>query len=419
MGKAYTTRQRPAAVRKRARLGASLAALAVIALLTLWPGRAETTRGFSWCVACGELGGVDVFLNVALFIPFGAALAWGLPFSMRRVAQTLAASLAVSTIIELLQLSVIQGRDSSLSDIVANALGGALGACVDHDGEWSAAMWRRLSWVVALVVSVVLVLGQWAAQPLLPRETHYVQWLPQRPGYVPFNGVLQAFALDSVELTAGAVIGARALPDELFDGRLNLRARVIPGSAPHGVALIARLALSWGELAMIGRAEDALVFRYRANGTRAGLRSPMFALPDAFATNADRPLQLEGALTPGRVTLSATDGDDFQVSRSYVITTARAWALLLPWNVAVGGGGVFLDGVWLALLLGSVAYAAAKSRVRLYAAWPLELVALVFICLTSIAPAAPARTAWLGATAGVALGFWLGARRSAALSVAA
>ncbi|HEV8364941.1 MAG TPA: VanZ family protein [Gemmatimonadaceae bacterium] len=416
MGKAYTTRLRPSADRKRARLAASLAALTAIALLTLWPGRGETPRGFSWCVACGELGSVDVFLNVALFIPFGAALAWGLPFSLRRVAQALVASLVVSTIIELLQLSVIQGRDSSLSDVVANTLGGALGACVDHEGEWSAAMWRRLSWIAALVVSAVLALGQWAVQPSVTRGPYYVQWLPQRAAYVPFNGTLQAFALDSIQLPPGAVIGARALPDELFDGRLNLRARVIPGSAPHGMALIARLALASGELAMLGRAEDALVFRYRANGTRAGLRSPIFALPGAFSTNGDRALQLEAALAPGRVTLSATANHDFQVARSYVITTARAWALLLPWNVAVAGGGALFDAVWLALLFGIVAYAAAKSRVRLYAAWPVALVALVFICLTSIAPVAAARTVWIGVIAGAALGFWLGARRSAAMS---
>ena len=416
LGKAYTTRQSHPADRKRARLAASLAALAAIALLTLWPGRGETARGFSWCVACGELGSVDVFLNVALFIPFGAALAWGLPFSLRRVARALVASLVVSTVIELLQLSVIHGRDSSLSDVVANALGGALGACVDHEGEWSAAMWRRLSWIVALVVSAVLALGQWAVQPSVPRGPYYVQWLPQRSAYVPFNGTLQAFALDSIPLPPGAVVGARALPDEFLDGRLNLRARVTPGPAPHGIALIARLALVSGELAMLGRVDDALAFRYRANGTGAGLRSPMFALPAAFSTNADRALQLDAALAPGRVTLSASDNHDFHVTRSYVITAARAWALLLPWNVAVGGGGALFDGVWLALLFGVVAYAAAKSRVRLYAAWPLELVAVVFICLTSIAPAAPARTVWIGVIAGAALGFWLGARRSAAVS---
>ena len=396
---------------------AGLGALAVIALLTLWPGRGETTRGFSWCVACGELGTVDVLLNIALFVPFGAALAWGRAFSLRNATRALVAALVVSTVIELLQLGVTKGRDASLSDIVANTLGGVLGASVAHEGTWSVATWRRLSWLLAFAASAVLLFGQWALKPAVPRTTYYVQWLPQRPAYVPFNGTLQSFALDSLRLTPGGVLQARALPDEFFEGRIQLRARVSPGAAPPGIALIARLSLASDELVMLGRAEDALVFRYRANATGAGFRSPIFALARAFpAERRDAPLQLEAALIPGRATLSASTDDGVRHTRSFAITTARAWTLLLPWNVAVGGSGQLFDAAWLALLFGVVAYAAARSRFRLYTAWPLELLALAFICLTSIAPVAPQWSAWIGVMAGAALGFWLGARRAEPVS---
>ncbi len=355
-------------------------------------------------------------LNVALFVPFGAALAWGHAFSIRNATKALVASLIVATIIELLQLSVIKGRDPSLSDIVANALGGVLGASIAHEGRWSFSTWRRVSWTFGLAASAVLVFGEWALQPFVPHETYYVQWLPQRPAYVPFNGTLQTLALDSIQLPPGARLAARSLPDEFFDGRIDLRARVTPGATPQGIALIARLALRSGEMLMLGRAEDALVFRYRANATGAGFRSPLFALPHAFATQVDSTLQLEGALRPGIAMLSAADDHGFRVARRFSVTTARAWTLLLPWNFAVGGSGPFFDAAWLALLFGAVAYAAARSRFRLYAAWPLALLALVFICLTSIAPVAPEWTAWAGAIAGAALGFWLGARRAVAMS---
>lgn len=396
-----------------ARWAAGLAAFAAIALLTLWPGRSETGRGFSWCFACGEFGAIDVLLNIALFVPFGAALAWGRAFSIRNAMRALVASLVVSTIIELLQLGVIRGRDPSLSDIVANALGGVVGASVAHEGTWSIATWRRLSWTSALAAGAALLFGQWAIQPSVPHETYYVQWLPQRPAYVPFLGTLQSFALDSIRLSPGGVLQARALPDEFFEGRMHLRARVTPGPGPHGIALIARLALASGELVMLGRAEDAFVFRYRANATRAGFRSPIFALPDAFAANRDAALQLDAALRPGSAALSAGDDSGVRVTRTVTITMARAWSLLLPWNVAVDGSGQLFDAAWLALLFGVVAYAAARSRFRLYAAWPLELLALAFICLTSIAPVASEWSEWIGAIAGAALGFWLGARRSA------
>jgi hypothetical protein len=360
------------------------------------------------------LGTVDVLLNIALFVPFGAALAWGRAFSLRNGTRALVAALVVSTVIELLQLSVTRGRDASLSDIVANALGGVLGASVAHEGTWSVATWRRLSWMLALAASAVLLFGQWALKPAVPRLTYYVQWLPQRPSYVPFNGTLQSFALDSIPLTPGGVLQPRALLDEFFEGRIHLRARVTPGAAPHGIALIARLSLASGEIVMLGRAEDALVFRYRANATGAGFRSPIFALSGAFpAEQPDAALQLDAALRPGRVTMNASNDRGVRQGRSFAITTARAWALLLPWNVAVGGGGQLIDAAWLALLFGVVAYAAARARFRLYAAWPLELLALAFICLTSIAPVAPELSAWIGVIAGAALGFWLGARRSA------
>lgn len=355
-----------------------------------------------------------MLLNIALFVPFGAALAWGRAFSLRNATRALVAALAVSTVIELAQLSVTTGRDASLSDIVANALGGVLGASAAHEGTWSVATWRRLSWMLGLAASAVLVFGQWALKPAVPRSTYYVQWLPQRPAYVPFNGRLQSFALDSLRLTPGGVLQAGTLPDEFFEGRMHLRARVTPGTAPHGIALIARLSLASGEVAMLGRTEDALVFRYRANATGAGFRSPIFALSGAFpAELPDAALQLDAALGPGRATLSASDDRGVRQSRSFAITTARTWALLLPWNVAVGGSGQLFDAAWLALLFGVVAYAAARSRFRLYAAWPLELLALVCICLTSIAPVAPELSAWIGVIAGSALGFWLGARRSA------
>lgn len=328
---------------------------------------------------------------------------------MRSVVRALVASLVVSAIIELLQLGVITGRDPSLSDVVANALGGALGASLAQEGEWAVATWRRLSWAFALAACAVLLFGQWAMQPSVPRETYYVQWLPQRPAYVTFTGTLRSFALDSIALPPGAVFEARTLPDEFFQGRMHLGAQATSGPALHGIALIARLALASGELVMLGRAENALVFRYRANATRAGFRSPMFALPDAFNAKPDAALLLEAALSSGTVRLSASDDGELRVARNFDITTARVWSLLLPWNIAVGGIGRLFDAVWLAMLFGVVAFAAAKSRSRLYAAWPLELLALVFIWLTSSAPVAPEPTAWIGALGGAALGFWLGA----------
>ena len=59
------------------------------------------------CLVCGDVGGADVLLNVALFVPLGIGLAGlrrSLPF-------TIAAAFLLSFSIELLQYTVIVGRD--------------------------------------------------------------------------------------------------------------------------------------------------------------------------------------------------------------------------------------------------------------------------------------------------------------------
>ena len=73
-----------------------------------------------------------MLLNIALFVPFGATLAAG-HAGARRMLLIVAASLALSTAIEAVQLCG-RGRDPSLSDIVANTLGGLLGAA-HYDGR--------------------------------------------------------------------------------------------------------------------------------------------------------------------------------------------------------------------------------------------------------------------------------------------
>jgi hypothetical protein len=52
-------------------------ALGLIGLATLvpYPEQAELSRSTPLgCLVCGELGGVDVVLNLALFVPLGIAL---------------------------------------------------------------------------------------------------------------------------------------------------------------------------------------------------------------------------------------------------------------------------------------------------------------------------------------------------------
>ena len=101
-------------------------ALVVIARATLWPqAGAGASAHLGLCLVCGSRGSADFLLNIALFMPLGAALArQGRPAA--RVAWYAA---LLSTAIELSQF-FIPGRDPSVGDVLANTSGAVLGALV-------------------------------------------------------------------------------------------------------------------------------------------------------------------------------------------------------------------------------------------------------------------------------------------------
>ena len=103
-----------------------------------------------WCLVCGDLGAVDVLLNVALFVPLGVGLRMA-GWPLLRAAAT---AFAVSAAVELVQ-SAIPGRDPTLSDIVTNSVGGALGAAL---AGWSAHLVTPVPHTARLLAAV------WASQ---------------------------------------------------------------------------------------------------------------------------------------------------------------------------------------------------------------------------------------------------------------
>src|SRR5262245_29426221 len=93
-----------------------------IAAATLIPAHGPT-RAFTSCLTCGFRWLADWFANVAMFIPLGGALNW----KRKRLVRTTLVAGAFSIAIELAQ-TAIPGRDPALGDVLANSLGGAIGA---------------------------------------------------------------------------------------------------------------------------------------------------------------------------------------------------------------------------------------------------------------------------------------------------
>src|SRR3954451_8897511 len=108
--------------------------LLIILAATLRPEPDQTRAAEAtplWCLVCGDQGGVDVINNILLFIPFAFGLRLG---GVPRTAVLLLGA-ASSLTIELLQLTVIAGRDARLSDVLTNSVGTRVGPLLEAYGS--------------------------------------------------------------------------------------------------------------------------------------------------------------------------------------------------------------------------------------------------------------------------------------------
>ena len=160
------------------RLRAGPVALLILALgAILWltlkplPAQAEAAQLTPWtCVFCGTQGTADVLLNIALFVPLGAALAW---LGIGRVG-VLLTGFALSLAIELSQATLVAGRDPALGDLLANSVGALVGASLALQAPrlWrpSVSLARRLAFGAGLAWLALNLATAWLVLPTAPPE---------------------------------------------------------------------------------------------------------------------------------------------------------------------------------------------------------------------------------------------------------
>jgi hypothetical protein len=420
------------------RLVALLGAL-LVAATTLIPHPAAESQQGPWCLICGEFGGQDFVTNVLLFVPLGVGLRLaGVPWR-----RGLAAVIATTLGIELLQIGFVSGRDASAGDLVANALGGALGMGIA--ASWRA--WlrpaprtaRRLSVAAGVGWLAAQALASAAVQPSLPGATYWGQWSHDSRAPAGAARVLSV-TLNARRLPIGS-LPPDISPRELVRGPgIRLDAAVIPGASSHPPSLIAALAAVHGDftgkvLTLTQRGSDA-VLRVRTRSADARLRSPALVLARAFPPRSGDGVARRGSVAPVHVAggidrrtlrLRVADGPH-RASRELRLRPALAWSLFAPSEVALARRTGVLTSLWVAALLVPVGYWAAcgaggadgsrgpSGGGRPWAgALPLVLTgALVAVGIGAVPAlfglaAAPA-SEWASAVAGVAVG-WLLARR--------
>lgn len=421
LGQSYYTMQGPCRLRdgnhspkdrmsrRQRHLGYRIAigGLLFVAALTLFPAPGESARAAATpllCVICGDHGGVDVTLNILLFLPLGLGL--GLAgLSWRRV---VALAALATCCIELLQMKVIIGRDASLGDILANTLGGGLGALAA--AHWRTLVFpgpraaRRLAGVLGVLVGLAWLGTAWALQPSFPTDSPWFGgWAPELGNYVTFPGTPLA-------VTAG---GDPLLPGPALD-QARIQAAVI---ADPSIAFRAVLGPMPGRLAPIGQVVDgrqrdmlfigqerrdlAFTVRLRANSLR--LWSPQVNLRNGLDGEPGDTAEASGSWKDGAITLRSQVGDRVHL-RTLPVSASWGWALVTPWSSVLGEEASLLSALWIIGLLGLLGYWAGMAGGAAVAVGPATAgVALGIVpMLPGISPSHP--TEWLAALVGLALG---------------
>jgi hypothetical protein len=379
------------------------AALIAIGIATLWPLPGAPPSGSSLCLACGELGGVDLVLNVVLFIPLGVALALVWP----KPRWTWLFPSLVSLTVELLQLRVVPGRDASLGDLVANSVGGVIGLVAAHalPALLRTARGRR---VLALASHcLVLLFSCVVAWALLPAPVRYLTWVqiqPERAGYATFTGNV------SVELFGRArPLGVRINPGQEPPAYANgdITGRIAISNhekeLPPVEALIFRLANHNEMLVQLSQRHDALAVRFRKRGSLLLLRSPTFVLGGVFPQTADS-MDVTVRSQRARTYLDASSTQAHAVLEAPV-TFGRGWELFSPFHAVRPASERLLRWAFLALLFGipaAFSWIAWGARGLIPASVTAIVVLGVIPLISGLAPSAPDE--WIVVASGMGIG---------------
>lgn len=415
---------RPPLVGRPARAAAVVLALALVLVATLVPneGDGRVERVYAWCLVCGPHGGADVVRNVLLFLPLGFALR----LAGLRVRTAALVAFATTLLIEGAQLTVVEGRAATASDVVANTAGALLGAIV---AAWARELWRpapararRLALVGGAVVVAVTAFGAWSMSPTAVPPDARTMWLPATQALVrPYEGHIEVATLNGrVVVRDGEVVDRAPLR--------SLRAPIVATATvnamiPPGMLrpFVSAFTPTGDDLLVVGQRQRHLVLRVRHNGSRLRLHGPQVELRDAFPPGAgiapgDDPrrgpeVRVRAELRDGLVRLAAEGAGDRR-SWQVPLSPHLAWVFVAG-PVRIDRRTVVASAMWLAALLAPLAYW-VRLGWRSPAAGP-ALVAVTALLLV-VAPALagfppPAWWEWGGAAAGLAAGWLLALRR--------
>lgn len=397
---------------RQRRFGYCLAAFGVIFifLLTLFPQPSEVAKVAATpltCLVCGDVGGVDTFLNLLLFVPLGLGL--GLAgFSWRRA---LALSFLLSLCIELLQLVAIVGRDASLGDVLTNTTGGSIGALLGvhwrrlvHASRSDA---RRLALGWAATLLGIWAVSAWTLGPTYPvGSPWYGQWAADLGYMAPFRGTPLEVSAGGIPLPPGRALDQPRLKAAV-ESNPEMTVRAVLALPPHRFAPIGSIMdAEHREVIFLGQERQDLGFRLRMRATVLKLRVPTVNLRNGMAGQPGDTVDAEAALRGGAFELRSRIGGVIR-TRTLPLSASWGWSLVTPWSSVLGEEVNELTAVWIFGLIALLAYWSASAGGSSLVLIP----ATIFVILVVVPWAAKFQAAhwteWAGAFAGSVAGWAL------------
>lgn len=388
-----------------------LAALLFIGLMTLKPTPELTglaARTPVWCLVCGDLGAIDVLMNILLFIPVGVGLrlmGWPLP----RAAAT---ALALSLVIEVLQMTAIPGRDASLSDLLTNTSGAVLGHWLAHHHRiWllpAPIAGKRLFLASMSGWLAVTLLTAYGLAPVASDRPLYGQIAAQLDHLKYFSGEVLVAEAASRPMPNGRYPSSDLIRAALDRAEADLHAVVITGDRSDGLAPILSLADDRSNIILLlGQDKDALVYTAQIRASHARFRSPAIKLPHVFPSRGRNELNLGGIMNRRSLSVWAM-GDGNHHRRVLSLSPNWSWALIFPFDFSLGSTAPVFTGLWLMVMLLPVTYWAGRATPQTSnrgVLAPVMTVMVAFLVIPATMGLNPvAWEEWVGAYSGIALG---------------
>lgn len=414
----------PRRVRRIEGAGLLLLATVAVILATLRPTAATAAH---LCIVCGPHAAVEAVVNVLLFIPIGAGLAL---LGVRwRTAIVIGA--AATVVIETLQLALPLGRVASISDLITNTVGTAIGFYLSEHRRAIAyprsraalryAIGMGVAWLLTLTATAVALL------PSVPEGAYVAQWGPVVEPFDRYTGRVIGAHVSGVAIPNGPIAQSDKLRHAM---RQDVRVEVTTelGGAPLRLAPVLRLVgADSAEVFLLGQRKSDLLFRSRVLATEIRLVTPMVVMPDAVSTldaSERGTLVAGGRRERGRLRVGALAND-----ANLELHAGAGWLLFLPPASSLQASADLLSAVWSGMPLFAAGYWAgrrARRRARragdamrmrgaggqILMALPV-LLGLAVVGLAGISAlfglSQPSWVVWIGAITAIGVGLAVGA----------